>query len=108
MISSNVISLFPTEHDQNGVCNCNLYSIQDPMRRDEPAGTKFKHVCADFPNLSLLAKRTNTVKIQVTFGHASVGENSFGETATVFDLAGSLESLMVVSIEAERALASAS
>ena len=73
MISSNALSLFLLDHNQNGFCNRNIRSIQYMMRSDEPAGAKFKHVCVDFPNLALLTKSIKMGDIQVTFGNASVG-----------------------------------
>ena len=59
MISTNVISLFLLVHDHNVVFNRNLHSIQDLMRSYKLEGTKFKHICADFPNLVLLNKNAN-------------------------------------------------
>ena len=52
------------------------------MRSDVLAGANFKSVCAYFPNLAILAKSAIPKKIQVTFGHAHVGNNSLGETVT--------------------------
>ena len=76
------------------------------MRPDEPAGANFKHICADFLNLTLITKSAKPVEIQVSFGHAPVGNNFPGETVRVFALAGSLESPMVASIDADCAFAS--
>ena len=91
----------------NRICNRNLHSIQDMMRSDKPAGTKFKRVCASFPNLALVPKSATPGNIQVTFDHASVGDHSLRETVTAFTLAGSLESLTAVYVDAECASASA-
>ena len=71
------------------------------MQSDEPAGANFKCVCADFPNIALLTKSTTPGDIQVKFGRASIGNKSLRETIDALDLARSLESLMVVSINAE-------
>ena len=60
------------------------------MRSDEPAGAKFKHVRADFPNIALLNKSATLGNIQLTSCHASVGNNSLGETATALSLEISL------------------
>ena len=62
MIYSNALVLFLLVHDQNKVCNRNFCLIQYVMHSYETAGTKFKRVCADFPNLLLLAKRTSAGK----------------------------------------------
>ena len=101
MILSNALSIFLLDYDQNGVCNRNLQLIQDIMRSDEPDRTNFKCVCACFPNPVLLIKSATPGDIQDTFGHASIGNKSLGETVTAFALAGSLESPMVVSIDAD-------
>ena len=107
MINSNALSLFLLNHDQNGVFNHNLRSIQYLMRSDEPNGTKFKHVHADSTNIALLTKRATPGNIQVTFDHAPVGNKYFGETVTAFDITLSLESPVVVSINTKRAFDSA-
>ena len=44
------------------------------MRLDEPVGTKFKRVCADFTDIAVLTKRATMGEIQVTFCHMSIGE----------------------------------
>ena len=44
----------------------------------ESAGAKFELLCADFPNVTLLAKSASSGKIKVTFVHASVGNKSMG------------------------------
>ena len=74
----------------------------------KPDGTKFKHVCTDFPNLSLLTKSATPGDIQVNFGHAFVGNKSLGGTVYSFALTGSMESPMVVSIDVKSAFARAS
>ena len=73
------------------------------MYSDESSGTKFKSVCADFPNIALLTKSITPGDIQFTFVHAFVGNKSLGETVTDFSLVGSLESPTVVSINDKRA-----
>ena len=107
MISTNALSLFLLKHDQNGVFNRNLLSIQDLMRSDESAGTKFKRVCTDSLHLTLLTKTATPGEMQVTFGYTSVGNNSLEETVTAFALVGSLEYLVVASIDAKRDFTSA-
>ena len=70
------------------------------MRLDETASTKFKYVCADFPNLALIIKSSTLGEIQVTFGHTSIGNKYLEETGTAFALSISLEFPTVVSIDA--------
>ena len=48
MISSNALSLFLLNNNQNGVYNRNISLIKYLMRLYKPTGTKFKHVCVDF------------------------------------------------------------
>ena len=103
MIYTNAISLLLVKHDQNGVCNQNLHSIQDMMCSDEPVGTNVKRVCADLPNIALLTNIATPGEIQVTFGHTYIGKKSLDETVSAFALTGSLESPMVVSIDTEHA-----
>ena len=74
------------------------------MRLEKLDGTKFKRVCSDFPNIVLLTNSTTLDKIKVTIGHASIGNNYFGETVTTFTLARSLEYPMVVSNDTKQAL----
>ena len=75
MISTNIISLFLIVHDHTIVCNHNLRSIQDLMRSDKLDGTKFNHVCADYPNLLLINKSANFVEIR-PLGGSSLGKLS--------------------------------
>ena len=98
--------LFLLKHDQNVVRNRNLHSIYKFMRSDKLAGGKFKRVCADLPNITILAKSTTPEKIQVTFGHAYIGNNSLWGTVTTFTLAVYVESTTVESINAECAFTS--
>ena len=76
------------------------------MHSYKPSGTNFKRVCADLPNIALLNKSATPGDIQINFGHTSVGNNPPGETVTTFALAGSLESLTVVSMDFECAFTS--
>ena len=77
------------------------------MHSDESSGVKFKRVCLDFPNPTIITNSTTLGKIQVNFGHAPIGNNSLGENVTVFYIAGSLESLMEASVNAKYYFASA-
>ena len=58
MISTNALSIYILQHDQNEISDQNICSIQDAMRSDKPAGSKFKQVCKDLPNLAVLTKST--------------------------------------------------
>ena len=68
---------------------------------NEPPGIKFKHVCTDFPNLTILTKSAMSGEIQATFCHTSVGNKYLGETVTNFILSEYPEYLKVVSINTE-------
>ena len=97
MISTNALSIFILHHHRNGISNKNLFSIQEIMRASDPASKKYKKVCKDFPNLAILTKSATPGKVQLTFGHANVGEMSLGESVVAFALAGYLSSPSVVS-----------
>ena len=56
MISSNDLSIYLLQHNWNEICDQNFRSVQDTMCSYEPAGSKFKHVCTDFPNIAVLTK----------------------------------------------------
>ena len=105
MISTNALSLFLLHNYLNGIGNKNLRSIQDVMRASESAAEKFKRVCKDFPNLAILAKSSTPGKIQLTFGHAAVGNKSLGESVVAFAIAGDLSSPSVISFKVEIAFA---
>ena len=99
MLSTNALSVFILHHHQNGLCNKNLCSIQYILGAIEPAAKKEKEVFEDFPNLAILTKSTTLDKFQLTFGHATVGNNSLGESVFDFFLAENLDSPSVVSIK---------
>ena len=84
MISTNALFVFLLHHHLNGLENKNLRSIQDVMCASEPAAEKFKKVCEDFPNLTILTKSSTPGKIQLTFSHAAVGNNLLGESVVAF------------------------
>ena len=69
------------------------------------AGSKFKRISTDFPNLAILTKSATSGDIQSTFAHASIGNNFLGETVTPFALTGSLEAPTVVLINIEPSFA---
>ena len=75
------------------------------MCSDNLDGTTFKYVCVNFPNLTILTKIVTPGNIHVTFFHTSVGNKYLVETVTASTLAGYLEYLAVVSINAKRAFA---
>ena len=64
MISTNDLSMFLLHHHLNGLGNENLRRVQEVMRASEPAAEKFKNVCEDFPNLSILTKSSTPGDIQ--------------------------------------------
>ena len=70
---------------------------------NKPSIVKFKHVCTDFPNITILTKSSTLGEVQVTFYHVTIGE-----TVTSFTLAGYPKSLTVFVIDIEQALSSAS
>ena len=71
MISINTSSLFVFHHHQNRICNKNLRSIQEIMCTSEPVFDKYKKVCYDFTNLTILNKSVTPGKLQLAFVHAS-------------------------------------
>ena len=93
--------MFILHHHLNGLRNENLSSVQDVMRASAPAADKFKNVCEDFPNLVILVKSSTPGDIQLTFGHAAVGNKSLGESVVAFALAGDLSSPSVISFNIE-------
>ena len=93
MISTNALSVFLFHHHLNGLINENLRSVQEVMCASEPVADKYKNVCKDFPNLAILTKSSTPEEIQLTFGHAAVGNKSLGESVVACALAGDLSSL---------------
>ena len=71
------------------------------MCLDKPSISKFKRVCAYLPNLALLTKIASPGEVQVTYGHAFIGNKSLEETVTAFALAGFLNAPTVVTIDDE-------
>ena len=78
MISTNALSVFLLHHHLNGLENKNIRLVQEVMRGSEPAADKFENICEDFPNLAILTKSSTLGEIQLTFGHAAVGNQSLG------------------------------
>ena len=76
MIYTNALSVFILHHHLNVLGKKNLRLIQDVMRAIEPASENYKRVSENFPNLAILTKSAMPDKIQLTFGHATVGKNS--------------------------------
>ena len=101
MISTNALSVFILHHHLNGLGNKNLRSIKDFIRARETAAKKYKRVCKDFPNLAILTESATPGKVQLTFGHAAVGNNSLWGYAVSFILAGYLSSPFVISTKIE-------
>ena len=86
MISTNALSIYILQHNQNKICEKNIHSIQDAMILDEPSSSKFKWVCTYLPNMAVLTKSATSKDIQGTYVHASVGNKSHGKTVTSFAL----------------------
>ena len=99
MISTFALSVFILHHHLNELCNKNLRSFEEIMRASDPAAKKYKKVCKEFPNLSILTKSSMPEKVQLTFRHATAGNKSLGESVVSFALAGNLRSTFVVSIK---------
>ena len=93
--------MFILHHNLIRLGNKNIRSIQYVMHAHEPDAEKYKRVCKDFPNLAILTKSATPGKIQLTFGHAAVGNNSLGESVVAFALAGDLSSPSVISLNIE-------
>ena len=93
--------MFLLHHHINGIGNKNLCSVQEVMHTSEQAADKFKKICEDFPNLAILTKSSTLGEMQLTFGHAAVGNKSFRESVVAFALAGNLSSPSVISLKIE-------
>ena len=105
MISTNTLSVFLFHHHLNGIRDKNLRLVQEVMDASKPAANKFKNICEDFPNLSILTKISTPGEIKLMFGHAAVGNKSLGESVVAFALAGNLISPSVISFNTEIAFA---
>ena len=49
------------------------------MRASKPDAKKYKKVCEDLPNLAILTKSATPSEVQLTLGHAAVGNKFLGE-----------------------------
>ena len=78
MIYTNTLSVLILHHNLNGIGNNNLCSIQEIMHTSELAAEKYKKVCEDFPNLAILTNSATPGEVQLTFGHAAVGNKFLG------------------------------
>ena len=105
MISSHALFVFILHHPLNRLGNANLQSVQEAMRASKTATEKYKNVCEDFPNLGIVTKNSTPGKVQLTFGHATVGNKSLEESIQAFTLTGDLGSPSVVSFNLEIAFA---
>ena len=90
IISTNALSMFLLHHHLNGLENENLRSVQEVMHASELYVGKSKNFCENFPNLAILTKSSTPGEIQLTFRHATVGNNSLREPVVAFALAGNL------------------
>ena len=79
--------------------------VQEVLRASEPAADKSKKFCKDFPNLAILKKSSTTGEIQLTFGHAAVGNKSLGESVVAFALAVDISSPSVIPFKIDIAFA---
>ena len=100
-LSSQALYVFLLHHPLNGLGNGNLCSLQEVMHASDPAMEKYKNVCEDFPNLEILTKSSTPGEIQLTFRHATVGNNSLGESVQDFALVGDLGSPSIISFNFE-------
>ena len=98
MIYTNVLSVFKIHHHLNGLGNKNLRLIQEIMHTSEPATENYKKVCEDYPNFAILTKSATPGEVELTFGYATVGNKSYGESVAAFSLARDLISPSIVSI----------
>ena len=105
MISSIALSMILLHHPLNTIRNKNIHSVQEVICASKPAADKYKDVCEDFPNLGILTKSSTHGEIQLTFGHAAVGNKPLGESVVAFALAGDLGSPSVISFILEIAFA---
>ena len=106
MISTNVLSLFIIHNHLNKIGNKNLRSIQEVRRASKPAAEKYKMVCKDFPNITILTKSATPGKVHLRFIHTAVGNKSLLESVVDFTLAGDLRSLSVIYLKIDIAFAS--
>ena len=90
MISTNDLFVFLLHHHLNGLGNENLCLVQEVMHASKLTADTYKNVCKNFPNFCILTKSSTPGEIQLTFGHAAVGNNSLGESVVVIALMGDL------------------
>ena len=67
--------------------------------REQAGRRKSQNFHDDFPNLSIITKSTTPGEVQLTFIHATIGNNSLGVSAVAFSLAGNIDSTSVFSIK---------
>ena len=73
--------------------------IQEIMRAIKPAAEKYKKVCKDFPNFSILTNSVTPGELQLTFVHMTVGNKSVGGSIVAFGIEGYLSSPSVASVK---------
>ena len=78
MIYTNALSMFILHHNQSGIFNKNIFTIQYIIRTREPTNEKFKCMYKDFPNIVILTKSDMPVEVQMTFTHAPLVTNPLG------------------------------
>ena len=78
ILSTSELSIFILHHKQNGICNKNIFSIQEIMRVIKLTNKKFKRVCGDFTDLAILIKSDTPGEVQLKFVLVSVEKKSLG------------------------------
>ena len=92
MIYNYALSVFHLHHHLNGLGIENLCLVQEVIRASNLATDKSNNVCKTFTNLAILTKSSTPGEIQLTFGHAAVGNKSLGDFVVDFALTGDLRS----------------
>ena len=58
----------------------------------KPANEKYKKVCNNFPNRTILTKSVTSGKVQLMSAHTDIGNKFLEKSVAAFDLAGTIES----------------
>ena len=104
---TNNLPLFIHKQNQNGVCVRNICLIQESMHSAKPSVSKFKRVCADSPNLTLITKSATPGEVQVIYMHASIGTSPLKKPWPLYSWWDHLNASSVVMINDERAFVGA-
>ena len=79
MIDSKTLSLFLLKNEWSRVCNHNISFIQKSMHSNNPSRIKFRFICKDLPNLTILTKITASGEVQLKFYQTAIINKSSGE-----------------------------